>query len=273
MVYPVALALVETANAVFKPDNRCTAKVEGALTMSLPKAAAQHLTSNPTPPPLKLKLSPLIIPQSFIINRKVISLKPPSMDQTIEIDMKLLQTFIREELSNAAQSARVNIPLLKYELPVMGDEIAPLIARSTYSMSEDQITISVELSINDKFANSNFYFPRIVLQNAINGKPTTIQSKPQVQWNSGAGVLKWEKVDVGKELLHNKDVSQARYTPTCDSTPTNTNIEFELSGDVLSGTDVCLDVLEGGYSMHTVVKKIRSGKYWTEPAITEEVPS
>lgn len=195
------------------------------------------------------------------------------MKQTIELDMKLLQTFIKEELSNSAQSARVNIPLLKYELPVMGDEIAPLIARSSYTMCEDQITLSVELCINDKFANSNFYFPRITLLNAINGKPTTIQSNPQVQWNSNAGVLKWEKVDVGKELLHNKDISQARYTPTCDSSPTNTNIEFELSGDVLSGTDVCLDVLEGGYSIHTVVKKVRSGRYWTEPAIIEEVPS
>ncbi|KAL5250703.1 hypothetical protein ACHWQZ_G016438 [Mnemiopsis leidyi] len=264
--YPIAIAIIETASAVFKPNNECTSKIEGELIMSLPCDAAAELSTNISPPALKIRLVSTTTPNSFIVNRQIFSIKPPSILDVLEVNMALLQGFLKKRLENIGNQQRINIPLLKYKSPYLKAELAPLIAQSYWTTTGNNTVLSIDASVNKSLADQNFHFPRITFSNSFKGSTPVLSSEPPADFSNKR--LRWERLDVGNEMLDNPDKLVATFDLLPDGERSRTDIEFEVEGVVISGTDVVLENSEC-YSIATTVKKMRSDKYWTEPKVLD----
>ncbi|XP_063686776.1 uncharacterized protein LOC134820355 isoform X38 [Bolinopsis microptera] len=264
--YPIAIAIIETASAVFKPNDECTSKIEGELIMSLPCDAAADLAINPAPPPLKIRLVSTTTPNSFIVNRQIFSIKPPSILDILEVNMNLLQNFLKKRLEQIGKQQRINIPLLKYKSPYLKAELAPLIAQSYWTTSGDNTVLSIDASVNESLAVQNFHFPRITYSNSFDSSTPVLSSHPSAEISNNK--LRWERYDVGNEMLDHPDRLIATFEVIPNLEGSRTDIEFEVEGVVISGTDVVLENSES-YSIATTVKKMKSDKYWTEPKIMD----
>ena len=225
--------------------------------MSLPCDAATELSTNTSPPALKIRLVSTTTPNSFIVNRQIFSIKPPSILDILEVNMALLQGFLKKRLENIGNQQRINIPLLKYKSPYLKAELAPLIAQSYWTTTGNNTVLSIDASVNKSLADQNFHFPRITFSNSLNGSTPVLSSEPPADISNNK--LRWERLDVGNEMLDHPDKLVATFDVLPDGERSRTDIEFEVEGVVISGTDVVLENSES-YSIATTVKKMRSGK-------------
>ena len=226
--------------------------------MSLPVDAATELSSCPLPPALKIRLVSTTTPNSFIVNRQIFSIKPPSIRDVLEVNMNLLQDFLRKRLDVIGNSQRINIPLLKYKSPLMKTDLAPLIAHSYWTKNGEEMTVTINASVNKSLEEHNFYFPRISYTNCLGEKVSLSTSDPPAEIVNNR--LKWECVDVGNEIVDHPDRFTATFESGSDSVPSRTDIEFEIEGVVICGTDVVLENSDS-YTILTTVKKMKSGEF------------
>ena len=225
--------------------------------MSLPCDAAHDLSLNPLPPALKIRLVSSTTPNSFIVNRQIFSIKPPSILDILEVNMNLLQGFLKKRLETIGNQQRINIPLLKYKSPYLKAELAPLIAQSYWTTDGDNTVLSIDASVNESLADQNFHFPRITFSNSFDSSSPVLSSSPPAEVLNNK--LRWERYDVGNEMLDHPDRLIATFDVIPDLEGSRTDIEFEVEGVVISGTDVVLETSES-YSIATTVKKMKSGE-------------
>ena len=227
--------------------------------MSLPCDAALTLSSEQEPPSLKLKLSATTPPSAFIVNRQVISSKAPSLCETHEVNMSLLQDFLKKRLMETAGAPRINIPLLKYTCPVSKTQLAPLLTTSFWTHTGTDTVLSMNVSVNESLRRQNFYFPRIVYRCSLSDGVTVVSSDPPL--TQAGNIVTWERQDVGNEIM-NEDAPerfQATLGGACDLNPgPPTHVDFEMEGVAMSGLEVELDTSDW-YVVTTTVKKIKSG--------------
>lgn len=170
--------------------------------------------------------------------------------------MALLQGFLKKRLETIGNQPRINIPLLKYKCPYLKAELAPLIAQSYWTTCGDSTVLSIDASVNSSLADQNFHFPRIIFSNTLNGASPVVSSSPVAEVCNNK--LRWERYDVGNEMLYHPDKLVATFDVIPDLEGSRTDIEFEVEGVVISGTDVVL-VNSDHYSIATTVKKMKSG--------------
>ena len=117
--------------------------------------------------------------------------------------------------------------------------------------------MTIEASVNETLVNQHFYFPRITFTNYLNVPTPLVESSPPAEISGD--ILKWERLDIGNEIVGHPDKLQASFSADSGLTSSRTDIEFEVEGVVISGTDVKLEDSDS-YTILTTVKKIKTGK-------------
>eukprot|EP00731_Ephydatia_muelleri_P018986 Em0011g1026a len=258
---PIAVAFIETCNAVFKGGSleQCLVKVTGDMAVSFPANYIERLQSSP---PMQFRVTNAGLADKFVHHPTLLTKEAGGLVYSFVTDA--LVSYLKN-LASKNPAPFYNLPVLKYDVKVSDATRLPLHLASYWKCEPKVTNFRLDYTYNPAAFNTPVPITSLSVCVPVNGGVVNTLSKPQAEWNAEQGKMVWKIGDLQPQgptpasgSLHAKfDIQEG------PSVPKPTGVQFVCEGVTLSG--VGLDVAgSGGYRISLLKFKSISGQYSAE---------
>lgn len=258
---PIAVAFIETCNAVFRGTSleQCMVKVTGDMAVSFPANYIERLHGYP---PLQFRVTNVELVDKFVHHPTLLTKEAGGMVYSFSTDA--LVSYLKN-LASKNPAPFYNLPVLKYDVKVSDATRLPLHLACYWKCDPKVTNIRFDYTPNPTAFNTPVPITSLSVCIPVNGGVVNTISKPQAVWNAEQGRMVWKIGDLlpqgptpASGSLHAKlEVQEG------PSVPKPTVVQFVCEGATLSGVGLEL-VGSGGYRISLLKLKSISGQYSAE---------
>lgn len=264
---PIAVAFIETVNAVFKGVENTVAKVTGDMTISFPANIVSILSNNHEAPLLSFLVTGTssleqIFPNKALVER--VGQLAGGDGMTFRFKMQALAAYLKKQSEQGTNASYYNIDILKYQVRCHGYPSAPLQFTAHWRCEEQQTDMKLEYKYNATAMATPVSLNNVSVVVPVDAGVTIMQSKPTAIWSSEHQRCMW-KLPTVSHSSENKGCSalRARFDVTRGpTTPAPVAVQFTGEGSTISMLN--FDLTSPAYKLSLVKKRFASGKYVVE---------